>query len=233
MASETKISKICKRDGRIVDFDQEKITKAVWAAAQAVGGRDRSLAERLSDQVVAILERQFSAKTPTVENVQDIVEKVLIEDGHARTAKAYILYRKQHETLRKIKTTFLEVEKIISGYLSQVDWRVRENSNIGYSMSGLLMHVAGSVVSDYTLDRIYPMEVADAHRNGDIHLHDLYFGITGYCAGWSLSKLLYEGFNGVPGIVESKPAKHLDTALLQMVNFIGTLQNEWAGGTGL
>ncbi len=229
MVSERKISKIRKRDGRTVDFDQEKITKAVWAAAQAVGGRDRSLAERLSDQVVAILEQRFPAKTPTVENVQDIVEKVLIEDGHARTAKAYILYRKQHESLRKIKTTFLEVERIVSDYLSQADWRVRENSNIGYSMSGLLMHVAGSVVANYTLDRIYPMEVADAHRNGDIHLHDLYFGITGYCAGWSLSKLLYEGFNGVPGIVESKPAKHLDTALLQMVNFIGTLQNEWAG----
>lgn len=229
MASERKISKIRKRDGRTVDFDQEKITKAVWAAAQAVGGRDRSLAERLSDQVVAILEQRFPARTPTVENVQDIVEKVLIEDGHARTAKAYILYRKQHESLRKIKTTFLEVERIVSDYLSQVDWRVRENSNIGYSMSGLLLHVAGSVVANYTLDRIYPMEVADAHRNGDIHLHDLYFGITGYCAGWSLSKLLHEGFNGVPGIVESKPAKHLDTALLQMVNFIGTLQNEWAG----
>jgi len=229
MTSEGKISKIRKRDGKIVDFDQEKITKAIWAAAQAVGGRDRSLAERLSDQVVAILEHRFPAKTPTVEDVQDIVEKVLIEDGHARTAKAYILYRKQHETLRKIKTTFLGVERLVSDYLSQVDWRVRENSNIGYSMSGLLMHVAGSVVTDYTLDRIYPMEVADAHRNGDIHLHDLYFGITGYCAGWSLSKLLYEGFNGVPGIVESKPAKHLDTALLQMVNFIGTLQNEWAG----
>jgi len=229
MASERKISKIRKRDGRTVDFDQEKITKAVWAAAQAVGGRDRSLAERLSDQVVVILEQRFPAKTPTVENVQDIVEKVLIEDGHARTAKAYILYRKQHESLRKIKTTFLEVERIVSDYLSQADWRVRENSNIGYSMSGLLMHVAGSVVANYTLDRIYPMEVADAHRNGDIHLHDLYFGITGYCAGWSLSKLLHEGFNGVPGIVESKPAKHLDTALLQMVNFIGTLQNEWAG----
>ena len=229
MVSERKISKIRKRDGRTVDFDQEKITKAVWAAAQAVGGRDRSLAERLSDQVVAILEQRFPAKTPTVENVQDIVEKVLIEDGHARTAKAYILYRKQHESLRKIKTTFLEVERIVSDYLSQADWRVRENSNIGYSMSGLLLHVAGSVVANYTLDRIYPMEVADAHRNGDIHLHDLYFGITGYCAGWSLSKLLHEGFNGVPGIVESKPAKHLDTALLQMVNFIGTLQNEWAG----
>jgi len=224
-----KISQIRKRDGRIVDFAQEKITKAIWAAAQAVGGKDRKLAQRLSNRVVALLEEKFPQEIPSVEDVQDLVEKVLIEEGHARTAKAYILYRRQHESLRRIKTTFLEVEKIVSDYLSQIDWRVRENSNIGYSMSGLMLHVAGSVITDYTLDRIYSMEIADAHRNGDIHLHDLYFGITGYCAGWSLSKLLYEGFNGVPGIVESRPAKHLDTALLQMVNFIGTLQNEWAG----
>lgn len=224
-----KISQIGKRDGRIVDFDKEKITKAIWAAAQAVGGRDGKLAERLSNRVLSLLEEKFPKETPSVEDVQDLVEKVLIEEGHARTAKAYILYRKQHESLRRIKTTFVEVEKIVSGYLSQIDWRVRENSNIGYSMSGLMLHVAGSVITDYTLDKIYSMEIADAHRNGDIHLHDLYFGITGYCAGWSLSQLLYEGFNGVPGTIESKPAKHLDTALLQMVNFIGTLQNEWAG----
>ncbi|KKM04791.1 hypothetical protein LCGC14_1760670 [marine sediment metagenome] len=228
MAS-VRIVQIRKRDGRIVDFAQEKITKAIWGAAQAVGGKDRKLAERLSNRVVALLEEKFLQEIPGVEDVQDLVEKVLIEEGHARTAKAYILYRKQHESLRRIKTTFVEVEKIVSGYLSQIDWRVRENSNIGYSMSGLMLHVAGSVITDYTLDRIYSMEIADAHRNGDIHLHDLYFGITGYCAGWSLSELLYEGFNGVPGIIESKPAKHLDTALLQMVNFIGTLQNEWAG----
>lgn len=229
MVPMTKLSKIRKRDSRVVDFDEEKITKAIWAAAQAVGGRDRKLAERLSTRVVALLGEKFPQEIPGVEDVQDVVEKVLIEEGHARTAKAYILYRKQHETLRKIQTTFLEVEKIVSDYLSQIDWRVRENSNIGYSMSGLMLHVAGSVITDYSLDRIYPMEIADAHRNGDIHLHDLYFGITGYCAGWSISKLLFEGFNGVPGVVESKPAKHLDTALLQMANFIGTLQNEWAG----
>ena len=229
MAPMTEISKIRKRDSRIVDFDEEKITRAIWAAAQAVGGRNRKLAERLSNRVVVLLEEKFPQEIPGVEDVQDVVEKTLIEEGHARTAKAYILYRKQHENLRKIQTTFLEVEKIVSGYLSRIDWRVRENSNIGYSMSGLMLHVAGSVITDYSLDRIYPMEIADAHRNGDIHLHDLYFGITGYCAGWSISKLLFEGFNGVPGIVESKPARHLDTALLQMANFIGTLQNEWAG----
>ncbi|GAJ15357.1 unnamed protein product, partial [marine sediment metagenome] len=186
MAS-VRIVQIRKRDGRIVDFAQEKITKAIWGAAQAVGGKDRKLAERLSNRVVALLEEKFLQEISGVEDVQDLVEKVLIEEGHARTAKAYILYRKQHESLRRIKTTFVEVEKIVSDYLSQIDWRVRENSNIGYSMSGLMLHVAGSVVADYTLDRIYSMEIADAHRNGDIHLHDLYFGITGYCAGWSLS----------------------------------------------
>lgn len=223
------INKIKKRDGRIVNFDQEKITEAIWKAAKSVGGRDRNLAQSLSDEVVETIQEKFVEKIPGVENIQDIVEKVLIETGHATTAKAYILYRRQHETLRKLSSTFLEVEKIVSDYLSQVDWRVRENSNIGYSMSGLLMHVAGSVISNYTLDRIYPMEVADAHRNGDFHLHDLYFGLSGYCAGWSLKQLLYEGFNGVPGNIESNPPKHLDTALLQMVNFIGTLQNEWAG----
>jgi len=223
------IDKIRKRNGKIVDFDQEKITEAIWKAAKSVGGRDRNLAQSLSDEVVEIIQEKFAEEIPGVENIQDIVEKVLIETGHATTAKAYILYRKQHETLRKLSSTFLEVEKIVSDYLSQVDWRVRENSNIGYSMSGLLMHVAGSVISNYTLDRIYPMEVADAHRNGDFHLHDLYFGLSGYCAGWSLKQLLYEGFNGVPGNIESNPPKHLDTALLQMVNFIGTLQNEWAG----
>lgn len=225
----TPIKKVEKRDGRIVNFDQSKITEAIWSAAQSVGGRNKRLAERLSDKVVEYIEENIDKKIPHVEEIQDAVEKVLIEEGHAKTAKAYILYRKQHEDMRKIKTTFLEVEELVDDYLGQRSWRVKENSNVGYSMSGLYKHAAGSVVSNYTLDRIYPMEVSDAHRNGDIHIHDLSFGIAGYCAGWSLSKLLKEGFNGVPGRVESKPPKHYDTALLQMANFIGTLQNEWAG----
>ncbi|MCD6247881.1 MAG: ribonucleoside triphosphate reductase, partial [Hadesarchaea archaeon] len=224
-----KITHVEKRDGRIVPFDQNRITEAIWKAAQAVGGRDRKLAERLSDEVVRILEGRFAGKIPNVEDIQDVVEKVLIEEGHARTAKAYILYRKQREHLRRIRSTFLEVEKLVSSYLNGEDWRVRENSNMDYSLSGLLMHSAGTVLATYTLDKVYPMEVSDAHRNGDLHLHDLSLGIAGYCAGWSLKQLLFEGFNRVPGRVESKPAKHLDTALLQMVNFIGTLQNEWAG----
>ncbi len=223
------IKKVRKRDGRIVDFDQERITKAIFAAAVEVGGRDRRTAERLSDEVVKILEQEYVGKVPSVEGVQDIVEKVLIERGHAKTAKAYILYRRQHDEMRKLKSTFLEVENIVDDYLGGRDWRVRENSNMGFSYSGLLFHVATSVVANYTLDKIYTMEVADAHTNGDMHIHDLGSGIVGYCAGWSLRQLLAEGFNGVPGKVSSNPPAHLDTALLQMANFIGSLQNEWAG----
>lgn len=225
----TEIEKAEKRDGRVVDFDQSKITEAIWSAAKAIGGRNKRLAERLSDKVVDYLKKNSEKDIPHVEEIQDVVEKILIENGHAKTAKAYILYRKQHEDIRDIKSTFLEVEELVDDYLGQKSWKVKENSNVGYSMSGLYKHAAGSVVSHYTLDRIYPMEVSDAHRNGDIHIHDLSFGIAGYCAGWSLTKLLKEGFNGVSGKVESKPPHHYDTALLQMANFIGTLQNEWAG----
>ncbi|HDI12956.1 MAG TPA: ribonucleoside triphosphate reductase, partial [Hadesarchaea archaeon] len=223
------IKKVKKRDGRIVDFDQERITNAIFAAAREVGGRDRRIAERLSNEVVKILEEKYANQIPSVEDIQDIVEKVLIERGHARTAKAYILYRKQHEELRKIKSTFLEVERLVDDYTGGRDWRVRENSNMGYSYSGLMYHIATSVIANYTLDKIYPMEVADAHTNGDMHIHDLGSGIVGYCAGWSLRQLLAEGFNGVPSKVASKPPAHLDTALLQMANFLGSLQNEWAG----
>ena len=223
------IKKVRKRDGRIVDFDQERVTNAIFAAAVEVGGRDRRIAEMLSNEVVKILEEKYAGEIPDVEDIQDVVEKVLIEKGHAKTAKAYILYRKQHEEMRKLKSTFFEVEHIVDDYLGMQDWRVKENSNVGYSLSGLLLHIAGSVIANYTLDRVYPMEVADAHAHGDFHIHDLGMGITGYCAGWSLSQLLAEGFNGVPSKVASRPPAHLDTALLQMANFIGSLQNEWAG----
>lgn len=223
------IQKIRKRDGAIVDFDQLKITRAIFRAAAAIGGRDMRTAERLSDEVTKILEEKYAGEIPTVENIQDIVEKVLIERGHARTAKAYILYRKQHEELRKLKSVSVEVGQVVDNYLNQSDWRVRENSNVGYSLSGLLNYISGSVIANYTLYKTYPMEVADTHMNGDMHIHDLSMGIAGYCAGWSLRQLLLEGFNGVPDRISSKPPAHLDTALLQMVNFIGTLQNEWAG----
>ena len=225
----SEIKKVRKRNGNVVDFGQERITNAIFSAAVEVGGRDRKTAEKLSNEVVRILEEKYVGKIPSVEEIQDTVEKVMIERGHAKTAKAYILYRKQREELRKIKSTFLEVERVVEDYLGRSDWRVRENSNVGYSLSGLLLHIGGSVIANYTLDKVYPMEVADAHVSGDLHIHDLSMGITGYCAGWSLSQLLSEGFNGVPSKVASKPPAHLDTALLQMANFIGSLQNEWAG----
>jgi len=175
------IKKVKKRDGTIVDFDKERITNAIFAAAREVGGRDRRTAERLTDEVVKVLEERFAGQIPSVEDIQDIVEKVLIERGHAKTAKAYILYRKQHEELRKIKSTFLEVGRVVDDYLGMKDWRVRENSNMDYSLSGLLFHIANSVIANYTLDKVYPMEVTVAHTNGDLHIHDLGMGICGYC----------------------------------------------------
>ncbi len=225
-----KITKIRKRDGRIVDFDKEKITNVIFKAAIAVGGQDRKTAESLSDHVVQMLGSQIKEnEIPEVEQVQDIVEKVLIEDGHAKTAKAYILYREQHRKMRDMKSMLLNADDIVGDYIKQMDWRVKENANAAYSFSGLLFHSAGSVMAYYILNEIYPKEISKAHISGDFHLHDLSMSMAAYCAGWSLRQLLNEGFNGVPGKVHSSAPKHLDTAVGQMVNFIGTLQNEWAG----
>ncbi|MEA1993522.1 MAG: ribonucleoside triphosphate reductase [Euryarchaeota archaeon] len=224
-----KIKKVEKRDGRIVDFDQERITDAIFSAAQSVGGNDRGLSKTLSGKVVCLLEERFPEEVPHVEDVQDAVEKILTENGHYRTTKAYILYREQRKKIRETKKLLMDIEDTMGGYLKQQDWRVNENSNIDYSFSGLLMHVGGSVIANYTLHNVYPPEVAMAHEDGALHIHDLSMGITGYCAGWSIQQLLLEGFNGVPGKVESAPPKHMDTVLGQMINFLGTLQNEWAG----
>ena len=226
------LEKIRKRDGKIVDFDQELITDAIQKAFIAKGYMPETaklLSKSLSDKVVGKLEKRFSDEIPEIEDIQDLVEATLIEENFSKVAKAYILYRKQREDVRKLKETMLEVDKVMDGYLDQLDWRVNENSNSGYSLSGLLMHAAGSVVANYALTKVYPKEIADAHRNGDFHIHDLSMGIAGYCAGWSIKQLLMEGFNGVEGKVASSAPKHLETALGQMVNFLGTLQNEWAG----
>jgi len=224
-----KITKIKKRDGSIVNFDQNKITEAIWKAAQAVGGKDRELAKLLSDEVVSLLEEKFTHKIPTVEDVLDSIEKVLVENGHAKTAKAFIIYREQHRKMREMKEMLLNVGNVVDSYTSKEDWRVRENANMGFSFSGLTWHVAGTVMAYYALNYVYPKEIARAHIEGDYHLHDLSASLAGYCAGWSLRQLLAEGYNGVPGKVESNPPKHLRSALGQMVNFVGTLQHEWAG----
>jgi ribonucleoside-triphosphate reductase len=217
-----------KRDGKLESFDQERITIAIWKAAKAVGGRDREQAKKVSDQVVAELNSRFGEDgCPTVEEIQDLVEKMLIENGHAQTAKAYILYRKQHQDMREL-AALLSSADLVDQYLEIEDWRVKENSNMSYSLQGLNNYLSSTVIAKYWISRIYPERIADAHFAGDIHIHDL--GVLGpYCVGWDVSDLLMSGFGGVAGKIESKPAKHFRTALGQVVNFFYTLQGEAAG----
>ena len=217
-----------KRDGRLEPFDQERITNAVWKAAKAVGGKDREQAKRISDQVLAELKNRFGEDgVPTVEEIQDIVEKMLIENGHARTAKAYILYRKQHQDLREL-AALLSSADLVDQYLDLEDWRVKENSNMSYSLQGLNNYLSSAVIAKYWITRIYPSNIAEAHFSGDMHIHNL--GVLGpYCVGWDERDLLLSGFGGVSGKIESKPAKHFRTALGQVVNFFYTLQGEAAG----
>jgi len=217
-----------KRDGRLEEFDSNRITNAIWKAAKAVGGKDREQAERLSKQVVDILKQKFGDDgVPTVEEIQDIVENVLIENGHARTAKAYILYRKQHQDLREL-AALLSSSDLVEQYVDVEDWYVKENSNMSYSLQGLNNYLTTKVIEKYWTSRIFPPNIAEAHYSGDMHIHDL--GVLGpYCVGWDLRELLLSGFGGVSGKIESKPAKHFRTALGQVVNFFYTLQGEAAG----
>ncbi len=226
------LEKIVKRDGRIVSFTKERITDAIFKAAQAVGGADRRIAENLSDQVVEILRKTYHQRFPTVEEVQDIVEKVLIENGHARTAKAYILYRRQREELRDFRHLLLNAENMFQEYLGGEDWRINENSNMNYSLQGLNNHIISAVTSKYWLEKIYIGETKEAHRQGDFHIHDLGL-LAPYCCGWDLADLLETGFAGVAQKVESAPPKHFRSALGQIVNFFYTLQGESAGAQAL
>jgi len=220
---------IRKRDGRLVEFEVAKISAAIKKAVRAVGGRDMAKAETIATQVVGTLSVIFKGnQVPTVENVQDLVEKELIEAGHARTAKAYILYRQQREQLRATRSFMQESIDAIDSYLTQEDWRVKENANMGYSLQGLNNHIASNITSNYWLNKIYPAPVAQAHKDGDYHIHDLGM-LSVYCCGWDLKDLLLHGFTGAYGKVQSAPAKHFRTALGQMVNFFYTLQGEAAG----
>jgi ribonucleoside-triphosphate reductase len=217
-----------KRDGRIVRFNSEKIADAIFKAALACGGTDRNMAEGLADKVVALLDAKFVDKTPHVEEVQDMVEKVLIEEGHYRTAKAYILYRQQRKRARDMETLVGDTTAMFSNYLRDLDWGIKENANMQKSVNGLNNYIREAFTKRYWLHEIYPEEVRDAHVNGDIHLHDLgFFGP--YCAGWDLRQLLTDGFGGVEGKVESKPANHLRSFLGQVVNSTFTTQGETAG----
>jgi ribonucleoside-triphosphate reductase len=217
-----------KRDGKLEPFDQERITKAIWKAAKAVGGKNREQAKFISDEVLAELRSRFGEDgCPTVEEIQDLVEKRLIENGRAQTAKAYILYRKQHQDMREL-AALLSSADLVDQYLEIEDWRVKENSNMSYSLQGLNNYLSSTVIAKYWISRIYPSKIANAHFSGDIHVHDL--GVLGpYCVGWDVADLLLSGFGGVPGKIESKPAKHFRTALGQIVNFFYTLQGEAAG----
>ncbi len=231
MVKTSKITRIKKRDGQIVDFIQDKITNAIYKAMQSQGINDWMAAQHCSDIVVFVLEEKFGGYTiPSVEQIQDIVEMVLMKQGYHEVAKAYILYREKHKTIREARQTGINLERLIKDYINDHDWKVRENSNEGViSFSGLNARIAGEVLSNFALNNLYSERIKKAHLEGELHIHDLSYPIVGYCAGWSLENLLRKGFGHVPNQVHSHPAKHLETATLHMVNYIGTMQAEFAG----
>ena len=220
---------VIKRDGAEADFNIAKISVAIQKAFDAVGKESHpSIIDLLALKVTAHFESKIKDGKIAVEEIQDSVEAVLSESGYADVAKAYILYRKQREKVRNLKTTFLDYKSLVDSYVNVTDWRVKENSTVTYSVGGLILSNSGAITANYWLSEIYDAEIADAHRNADIHIHDLSM-LTGYCAGWSLKQLIKEGLGGVPGKITSAPAKHLVSLCNQMVNFLGIMQNEWAG----
>ncbi|MCK4931308.1 MAG: ribonucleoside triphosphate reductase [Candidatus Aminicenantes bacterium] len=225
------ISRIKKRDGLITDFVQAKITNAVYKAMESNGMADQQSAQKISDIVTYILEDKFGGyTTPSVEQIQDIVEMVLMNQGYHEIAKSYILYRERHKDIRETRKIGINLERLIKDYINDLDWKIRENSNEGVlSFSGLNARISGEVLANFALNQLYSEQIKKAHLDGDLHIHDLSYPIVGYCAGWSLENLLRKGFGHVPNQVHSYPAKHLETATLHMVNFIGTMQGEFAG----
>lgn len=221
--------KIRKRDESLEDFDLKKIENAIERAFMAEHKFYNSdIIEMLALRVTADFNKKVKNEIVAIEDVQDSVEVVLIQAGYIDVARSYMIYRKQHENLRQIKSTSLDYKNVINNYLKINDWRVKENSTVTYSVGGLILSNSGAVTANYWLSEIYDKEIADAHRNADIHIHDLSM-LTGYCAGWSLKQLIQEGLGGVPGKITSAPANHLSTLCNQMVNFLGIMQNEWAG----
>ena len=219
---------VIKRDASLGTFEASKIESAIRRAGQATGEFDAATAAQLTHAVVVPALQAAGRLLPHVEQIQDAVETALFDGGYRKTLRAFVLYRDQHRKLRETGRTMVDVESSVTEYLQQRDWRVNANANQGYSLGGLILNVSGKVIANYWLDHVYAPEVGQAHREADLHIHDLDM-LSGYCAGWSLRTLLHEGFNGVPGKVESAPPKHLSSAVGQMVNFLGTLQNEWAG----
>jgi len=221
--------KVKKREGKTVEFEIEKIKTAMKKAfdAEKVNYTD-DIIDFLALKVTADFQSKIKNDVIAVEDIQDSVENVLSQAGYASVAKSYILYRKLHEKQRSMKSTMLDYKNVVNSYINVTDWRVKENSTVTYSVGGLILSNSGAITANYWLSEVYDDEIANAHRNGDIHIHDLSM-LTGYCAGWSLKQLIKEGLGGVPGKITSSPAKHLSTLCNQMVNFLGIMQNEWAG----
>ncbi|MDR2695918.1 MAG: ribonucleoside triphosphate reductase, partial [Deltaproteobacteria bacterium] len=217
---------ITKRDGSVTEFDAAKITAAILKAGKATGEFEEREARRLTMQVLSLARAVHLPDPPDVESIQDAVEQVLLDSSFRATAKAYILYREQRAQMRRIKTR-ANVD-LMEGYLNKLDWRVRENSNMGFSLQGLNNYIASDITSEYWLNRIYTPAIRGAHTDGDFHIHDLNL-LSVYCVGWDISDLLRQGFKGIAGNVESAPPRHLRTALGQLVNFFYTLQGEAAG----
>ena len=221
--------RVIKRDGEIAEFQLDKITEAIRKAFEANGKQyTRDMLEMLGLRVTADFQKKIEKEQISVEAIQDSVENVLIQCGYAEVAKAYILYRKQREKVRNMKSTILDYKEIVNSYVKVEDWRVKENSTVTDSGGGLILSNSGAVTANYWLSEIYDEEIAEAHRNADIHIHDLSM-LTGYCAGWSLKQLIQEGLGGIEGKITSAPARHLSVLCNQMVNFLGIMQNEWAG----
>ncbi|MDE3083762.1 MAG: ribonucleoside triphosphate reductase [Verrucomicrobiota bacterium] len=219
---------VIKRDGRQVPFDETKIYQAILRAGAATGEFDSAVSARLAAEVARTVMARSAGEAIAIEQIQDQVELQLMHAGYLKTARAYIVYREQRKVLRADRRSLVDVESSINEYLTRQDWRVAANANQGYSLGGLILNISGKLSANYWLNHVYPPEVGAAHRNGDVHIHDLDM-LSGYCAGWSLRTLLMEGLNGVPGKVEATPPKHMHSAIGQIVNFLGTLQNEWAG----
>ena len=224
-----KMFQVKKRDGKLVEYDMSKISIAISKAFNAKGvNYTADILNMLTLRVSADFSKKIKDNIINVEDIQDSVEVVLIQAGYVDVAKSYILYRKQREKVRNIKDTIVDYKKVVDDYLKVADWRVKENSTVTYSVGGLILSNSGAVTANYWLSEVYDDEIGDAHRNADIHIHDLSM-LTGYCAGWSLRQLIKEGLGGVPGKITSSPAGHLSTLCNQMVNFLGIMQNEWAG----
>ena len=234
---------VVKRSGEVHRYDRAKIEAAVAKAFDAVGALPAGVtaeAPEVLKKVVDLVEQKLRNlmsgrhpnSIPAIEEIQDLVELALVEAGEAKVAKAYILYRAKHEAMRDAARLMLDINSTMDGYLSQADWRVKENANVNYSLGGLILHNSGTITANYWLKNIYPEEIAAAHKDADFHIHDLSM-FSGYCAGWSLRALIAEGLGGIPDKISSKPASHLSTLVQQMVNFLGVLQNEWAGAQAL